>query len=83
MIKMLSAAELIQTEGMYAGRRDAALWACRTVQLMEWFKRMQIPLILAAGMALTLAGCASAPIDKTLQTQELLETAGFKTRRAR
>jgi hypothetical protein len=49
---------------------------------MEWLKRMQITVILAAGIVLTLAGCAGAPVDKTLQTEELLGTAGFKLKMA-
>lgn len=49
---------------------------------MEWLKRMRIPGILAAGMVLTLAGCAGAPVDKTLQAEELLGTAGFQLKMA-
>ena len=44
--------------------------------------RLQKALILAAVAVLTLAGCAGAPIDKTLQTEELLGTAGFQLKMA-
>jgi hypothetical protein len=44
--------------------------------------RLQKALILAAVAVLILAGCAGAPIDKTLQTEELLGTAGFQLKMA-
>jgi hypothetical protein len=49
---------------------------------MEWLKRMRILAILAPGMYLALAGCAGAPVDKTLQAEELLGTAGFQLKMA-
>ena len=35
-----------------------------------------------AATVLLLAGCAGAPVDKTLQAEELLETAGFQLKTA-
>jgi hypothetical protein len=37
---------------------------------------------LAAAIVLFISGCAGAPVDKTLQTEELLGTAGFRLRMA-
>lgn len=38
--------------------------------------------MLAAVAVLFLAGCAGAPVDKTLQAEELLATAGFQLKMA-
>jgi hypothetical protein len=38
--------------------------------------------MLAAAAVLFLAGCAGAPVDKTLQAEELLATAGFQLKMA-
>jgi hypothetical protein len=38
--------------------------------------------MLAAAAVLILAGCAGAPVDKTLQAEELLGTAAFKLKMA-
>lgn len=37
---------------------------------------------LAAGMTLAFAGCGAPPVDKTLQAEELLGTAGFQLKMA-
>ena len=49
---------------------------------MEFYKTMRIRRILTAGMLLTFAGCAGKPVDKTLEAEELLGTAGFKLKMA-
>lgn len=49
---------------------------------MERIKRLSIPALLVSGMMFVLAGCAGAPVDKTLQTEELLGTAGFRLKMA-
>ena len=49
---------------------------------MKWLKRRQILVIVAAGMNLALAGCSGPPVDKTLQAEELLGTAGFQLKMA-
>jgi hypothetical protein len=49
---------------------------------MERIKRLSIPALLVPGMILALAGCAGAPVDKTLQDEELLGTAGFRFKMA-
>jgi len=49
---------------------------------MEWLKRMRILAILAPAMMSALAGCAGAPVDKTLQAEQLLATAGFQLKMA-
>jgi hypothetical protein len=49
---------------------------------MEWIKRLRIPAALVSGIFLTLAGCAGAPVDKMLQAEELLGTAGFRLKMA-
>jgi hypothetical protein len=49
---------------------------------MEWRKGILSPMMLVAGMFLTLAGCAGPPVDKTLQAEELLGTAGFQLKMA-
>jgi hypothetical protein len=49
---------------------------------MKWLKRMRTLVILAPGAVLALAGCAGAPVDKTLQAEELLGTAGFQLKMA-
>ncbi len=41
-------------------------------------KRVREVPMLAAAAVLILAGCAGAPVDKTLQAEELLGTAGFQ-----
>jgi len=38
--------------------------------------------MLAAAAVLFLAGCAGAPVDKTMQAEELLATAGFQLKMA-
>ncbi len=49
---------------------------------MEWIKRLSIPALLVSGTIFALAGCAGAPVDRTLQTEELLGTAGFRLKMA-
>jgi len=49
---------------------------------MEFYKTMRMLLMLAAGTMLALAGCAGPPVDKTLQAEELLGTAGFQLKMA-
>ena len=49
---------------------------------MEWIKRLRIPALLVPGVIFALAGCAGAPVDKTLQAEELLGTAGFRMKMA-
>jgi hypothetical protein len=49
---------------------------------MEFYKTMPMLLMLAAGTMLVLAGCAGTPVDKTLEAEELLGTAGFKLKMA-
>jgi hypothetical protein len=49
---------------------------------MEFYKTERMLVMLAAGMLLALAGCAGPPVDKTLQAEELLGTAGFKLKMA-
>ena len=49
---------------------------------MKWLKRMRILVILSPAMILALAGCSGAPVDKTLQAEELLGTAGFRLKMA-
>jgi hypothetical protein len=43
---------------------------------MKIYKNGRILLMFAAGIMLALAGCAGPPVDKTLQAEELLGTAG-------
>jgi hypothetical protein len=45
-------------------------------------KRARKVPMLAAAAVLILAGCAGAPVDKTLQAEELLGTAGFRLKMA-
>ena len=45
-------------------------------------KRVRKAPMLAAAAVLILAGCAGEPVDKTLQAEELLGTAGFKLKMA-
>ena len=45
-------------------------------------KRVRKAPMLAAAAVLILAGCAGAPVDKTLKAEELLGTAGFKLKMA-
>ena len=45
-------------------------------------KRVRKAAMLAALAVLILAGCAGAPVDKTLQAEELLGTAGFRLKMA-
>jgi len=49
---------------------------------MEWLKHIRILMILAPGMFLALAGCARAPVNKTLQAEEALIGAGFQLKMA-
>jgi hypothetical protein len=49
---------------------------------MKWFKNIRILVILTLGMYLALAGCAGAPVNKTLQAEEALAAAGFKLKMA-
>ena len=45
-------------------------------------KRVRKAAMLAAAAVLILAGCAGEPVDKTLQAEELLGTAGFQLKMA-
>lgn len=47
---------------------------------MEWPNCMRILMIVLPGRILALSGCAGTPVDKTLQIEELLGTAGFRIR---
>ena len=47
-------------------------------ELMIRLRRLRLEALLSAGILLILSGCAGAPVDKTLQTEELLGTAGFQ-----
>ena len=49
---------------------------------MEWLKRIGTLAILAPGLFLALAGCAGAPVNKTLQAEEALAAAGFQLKMA-
>ncbi|MCU0593493.1 MAG: hypothetical protein MUC57_18730 [Desulfobacterales bacterium] len=50
---------------------------------MSWFSTMRMGLWkLTAITALIISGCAGAPVDKTLQAEELLGTAGFQLKMA-
>jgi hypothetical protein len=49
---------------------------------MGCYQRVRKAAIVAATAVLILAGCAGAPVDKTLQAEELLGTAGFKLKMA-
>lgn len=50
---------------------------------MSWFSTMRMGLwALTSTAVLIIAGCAGAPVDKTLQTEELLGTAGFQLKMA-
>jgi hypothetical protein len=49
---------------------------------MKWLMRIRFEAMLAAGMLLALTGCAGTPVDKTVQTEELLGTAGFRLKMA-
>jgi len=49
---------------------------------MKWIKHISALMILAPGMFLALAGCARAPVNKTLQVEEALIGAGFQLKRA-
>lgn len=49
---------------------------------MEWLNHIRILVILAPGIFLALAGCAGAPVNKTLQAEEALVAAGFKLKMA-
>jgi hypothetical protein len=49
---------------------------------MEWIKHIRILAILAPGLLLALAGCAGAPVNKTLQAEEALVAAGFQLKMA-
>lgn len=49
---------------------------------MIWHKRIQIVVILTTGLSMALAGCAGAPVNKTLQAEEALAAAGFELKMA-
>jgi hypothetical protein len=49
---------------------------------MKWVKTVRVRVMLAAGMMLVFIGCAGPPVDKTLQAEELLGTAGFRLKMA-
>jgi hypothetical protein len=49
---------------------------------MEWLKRMEILVMLVPGLFMALAGCAGAPVNKTLQAEEALAAAGFQLKMA-
>jgi hypothetical protein len=49
---------------------------------MNRHRRLRLEALRSAGILLVLAGCAGAPVDKTLQTEELLGTAGFQLKMA-
>jgi hypothetical protein len=49
---------------------------------MEWLHRKGILMILAPGLIMALAGCAGAPVNKTLQAEEALAAAGFQLKMA-
>jgi len=49
---------------------------------MEWINRIGILVIMAPGLFLALAGCAGAPVNKTLQAEEALAAAGFQLKMA-
>jgi hypothetical protein len=49
---------------------------------MKWIKHIRGLMILAPGMFLALAGCARAPVNKTLQVEEALIGAGFQLKMA-
>lgn len=51
-------------------------------ELMIRIRRLRVEALLSVGLLLVLAGCAAAPVDKTLQTEELLGTAGFQLKMA-
>lgn len=45
---------------------------------MGWVGNLHGPQMRAAILVIILAGCAGPPVDKTLQAEELLGTAGFQ-----
>jgi hypothetical protein len=50
---------------------------------MSWFSTVRMELWkLTAATVLIISGCAGAPVDKTLQAEELLGTAGFRLKMA-
>ena len=49
---------------------------------MQWLKRIGIPVILAPGLFMVLAGCAGAPVNKTFKAEEALAAAGFQLKMA-
>jgi hypothetical protein len=49
---------------------------------MGLYKDVRMVMMLAMSLAMTLAGCAGPPVDKTLQAEELLGTAGFQLKMA-
>jgi len=49
---------------------------------MEWLKRIGILVIMAPGLFMAHAGCAGAPVNKTLQAEEALAAAGFQLKMA-
>ncbi len=50
---------------------------------MSWFSTVRMELWkLTAATVLIISGCSGAPVDKTLQAEELLGTAGFRLKMA-
>jgi len=49
---------------------------------MEGLKQVRILVILASALIMALAGCAGAPVNKTLQAEEALAAAGFQLKMA-
>jgi len=49
---------------------------------MERLQRIQILVILAAGLSIIIAGCGGKPVNKTLQAEEALAAAGFQLKMA-
>jgi hypothetical protein len=49
---------------------------------MSWYSHLQKVSMMAAAVIPLLVGCAGAPVDKTLQAEELLGTAGFQLKMA-
>jgi hypothetical protein len=49
---------------------------------MKWIKHIRALMIVAPGMFLALAGCARAPVNKTLQIEKALIGAGFQLKMA-
>lgn len=49
---------------------------------MGWYSNLRRISILPTTLILILGGCSGAPVDKTLQAEELLGTAGFQLKMA-